>query len=93
MSRKISVPKRIAGAKLDKELRRSLRELGGSKAGRARVATGLAALAAALASTPEVAPPKRRRTTPAASDLAAQRVADEAVERFAGSPDGASAAP
>jgi len=57
---KAAVPKRIGGVKLSKPLRRSLKALSTSEAGRARIAEALAAADGFLASGKPCAPAARK---------------------------------
>jgi hypothetical protein len=80
MAKKNKVPKRIAGAKLPKALRRGLRDLAATQEGRAALGEALAAAGAALAGgeaqppskTPRAAKPgpKVKGATDASSDQA-----------------------
>ena len=62
---KAAVPKRIGGVKLPKPLRRNLKALSRSEAGRARIAEALAGIDGVLASGKPRAPAARKPATAA----------------------------
>lgn len=75
MAKKNKVPKKIAGIKLPKPLRRAVRDLAASESGRAALVEALAAAGAALAA-PQAPPGAKNRK------LAAGQALEPAVRAF-----------
>ncbi|CAN7322400.1 hypothetical protein LJR219_001716 [Phenylobacterium sp. LjRoot219] len=88
MARKTKVPKKIAGVKLPKPLRRGLRDLAASGSGRLVLVEALAAAGAALAAAQAQPGPTPRKLgaakTPKAADgrAAAALALEQAVRAF-----------
>lgn len=81
MARKNKVPKKIAGIKLPKPLRRALRDLAASQSGRAALVEALAAAGAALAATQAPPDAKNRKLAGGKALEPAVRAFTEALRR------------